>query len=401
MKIAFVVSEFPILSETFILNQITGLINLGHGVTIFSRYNPHVSLKHPEYYQFNLTERIHYLTIPESKIKRLFHALYVIFAHFILYPRQIINALNIFKYGKDAFSLRLLLWISPFLSPAYDVILCHYGSNGEFVASLKELGIPGKLVTMFHGYDLILGQTQGGKIYQKLFKQCDCLLSISNYTRENLISFGANSEKIVCHPVGINLELFHHFHRDATKKDSEPVIILTVGRLIEDKGYLYGISAIHTLLTRNPSLRVEYRILGNGSLRDELEKAVEEFTLGNTITFLGAGTQSDVYHELSKADIFLLPSIHEILPVVIMEAHAVGLPIIATNIGGIPEEVLDGTTGFLVPPHDSDAIAEKLLYLIEHPDRRITMGNAGRKHIEDHYDIKKLNTRLVEIFKQL
>jgi colanic acid/amylovoran biosynthesis glycosyltransferase len=401
MKIAFVVSEFPILSETFILNQITGLIDMGHEVTIFSRYNPHVSLKQLEYYQFNLADRIHYLTIPDNKIKRLFQALSIICSHCIHYPRQIINALNVFKYGRDAISLRFLLWINPFLSPAHDIILCHYGYNGEFIASLKEIGIPGKLVTMFHGYDLILGQTQGGKIYQKLFQQCDCLLSISNYTREKLISFGATSEKIVCHPVGINLDLFPHSHRDAAKKDSETVIILTVGRLIEDKGYLYGISAIHTLLTRNPSLSIEYRILGDGILRDHLEKAVEEFKLENAITFLGAGTQSDVYRELAGADIFLLPSFHEILPVVIMEAHAVGLPVIAANIGGISEEVLDDTTGFLVPPHDSDAIAEKLLFLIEHPDRRIAMGNAGRKHIEDHYDIIKLNTRLVEIFKQL
>ena len=102
-----------------------------------------------------------------------------------------------------------------------------------------------------------------------------------------------------------------------------------------------------------------------------------------------------------------LPSItasngdQEGIPVVLMEAQATGLPIISTYHTGIPEVVIDGKSGFLVHEKDVDALAEKLEYLIKHPEIWPEMGRYGRKHVEEKYDIKKLNQQLVKIYQNL
>ena len=89
------------------------------------------------------------------------------------------------------------------------------------------------------------------------------------------------------------------------------------------------------------------------------------------------------------------------IPVAIVEALAWGLPVLSTLHSGIPEVIQDGESGFLVPERDTEALAEKLEYLIEHPELWPEMGRKGRKYVEEHYDIDKLNDRLVEIYQRL
>ena len=119
------------------------------------------------------------------------------------------------------------------------------------------------------------------------------------------------------------------------------------------------------------------------------------------VHFLGPQEQMQVVQTLGQSHIFLLPSIAEALPVVLMEAQAVGLPVIATIVGSTDQVIVDGKSGFLVPSRDESALAERLQYLIEQPGIWPEMGRAGRKFVEEQYDIKKLNNRLVEIFQAL
>ncbi len=134
---------------------------------------------------------------------------------------------------------------------------------------------------------------------------------------------------------------------------------------------------------------------------------VENLHIKGYVKFLGAVEQNEVPRLYQKAHIFILPSItadngdQEGIPVVLMEAQATGLPIISTYHTGIPEVVVDGKSGFLVPEKNVDALAEKLEYLIEHPEIWPNMGQYGRKFVEEHYDINKLNQKLVEIHQNL
>lgn len=401
MKIAFIVGGFPALSQTFVLNQITGLLNLGHDVEIFAQYNPLDEKVQPDVRKYHLKERTHFYGIPRNKIKRILKAIYLIITNFYKGPIKILKSLNIIKYGKKSLSLELLYILIPFLSKKFDIIQCHFGTNGNIGVYLKQMGLKAKLITMFHGCDIRAGIKKGKNIYSHLFKYGDCFLAISDYNYKNLIRFGASPQKIIFHPVGIDVKKFSCVWRSTIVEPPETIIILTVARLVEEKGLQYGIQAINKLLKKNPKLHLEYHIIGGGKLEGQLRKQAEDLNLDEVVRFHGPMEQEGVITSMQKAHIFLLPSITEALPVVLMEAQAVGIPVIATNVGSVSQIVIDGKSGFLVPERDTDALVKRLNYLIEHPELWTDMGRCGRKYVEEKYDIKKLNQKLVEIYQNL
>jgi glycosyltransferase involved in cell wall biosynthesis len=123
--------------------------------------------------------------------------------------------------------------------------------------------------------------------------------------------------------------------------------------------------------------------------------------LDKNITFTGSVNHSDVPLFLKEADIFVLPSLSEGFPVVIPEAMAAGKPVVASNVGGIPDAVTDGVTGFLVAPKNAEQLAEKIVYLIEHPEEGKRMGKAGRRLVEERFTWEKIAKRTIGIYKTL
>ena len=399
LKIAVVVNTFPSVSETFILNQITGLLDRGHSVDIVaSRVRRNVVL-HPDVRRYNLLSRTHTIHTPAGLFKRSVRAAGLIIACLPRDPR-LLRTLDVFHYGRPALTLRPLYTSIPFLT-RYDVVHCQYGPNGEAVGALvKRLGFQQRLVTTFHRYDLRLAEEQGSTIFEELRRQGDCFLSISSHTREALLRLGFDPAKIVYHPVGIDTRLFLPSDR-AASRSSRQVRIATVARLVPQKDLHTGIRAIARLVRTVPGLQVRYDIVGGGPLRDELTQLAEALGLGGVVHFHGPLPQDRVVEILGLSDIFLLPSRDEVLPVSLMEAQAMGLPAIASAVAATAEIVLDGRSGFLVPPGDPDAIAAKLQLLIEHPERRGEFGLRGRRHIVAHFDIDILNDRLVEIYRRV
>ena len=261
MKIAFIVSGFPTLSETFILNQITGLLDMGYDVEIFAQFNPKEKKVHPDIEKYQLMRRVHYFNIPHNKIKRILKAIFLIIKNFHKAPLKILKSLNVFRYGKTALSLRLLYTLIPFLDEKFDIIHCHFGPNGIIGAYLKEIGINGKLITTFHGYDMsTFIVNNGNNVYKKLFLNGDLFLPISDYWKRKLIRLGCNEKKIIVHHMGIDLERFNFFER--RKHSEEPIKILTLGRLVEKKGHKYAIRAIAKIVKKCRNIircRKEYR----------------------------------------------------------------------------------------------------------------------------------------------
>lgn len=316
------------------------------------------------------------------------------------------RSLNVFKYGRQALSLRLLYMVFPYIGrKPYDIIHCHFGPNGLHGVRMRELGaIKGKIVATFHGYDIRLGIQNGHDYYAELKKNGDVFLSISPYNKRNLLTFGFNPNKIVDLPVGIDTRRFRsnweskfHLNRD----DHRTVRILTVARLVPEKGLEYGIRSINEILKRNSSAQIQYNIVGDGEQKSQLEKLTRTLNLTGIVRFLGSLDQSDVRKTLRQNDVFLLPSINEALPVCLMEAQATGLPVVASAVGSVDKVVNNGRSGFLVQAGDVEALAEKLIYLIEHPEIWPEMGRAGRAYVEANYDINKLNVRLVDIYQEL
>ena len=403
MKIAIIVSGFPKLSETFILNQITGLLDLGHEVEIFAFYNPKEKKVHDDVEKYRLMERVHYFNIPDSMIKRALKAIFLIITNFHKSPIKILKSLNVFKYGKKALSLRLLYVVVPFLGKKFDIIHCHFGPNGVIGAYLKEVGINSKLITTFHGYDMSKFISDHGEgIYKNLFLKGDLFMPISEHWKKKLIEMGCEEGKIIVHRMGIDVEKFEFSERRKTGT----IKILSVGRLVEKKGHEYAIKALAKVVNKNGK-DIIYRIVGDGPLKDKLMSLAEELGIEDCVKFMGNVEDEELLKLYKESHIFILPSVtasdgdQEGIPVVLMEAQAMGLPVISTYHSGIPEVVIDGKSGFLVPEKDVDALAEKLEYLIEHPELWSEMGRYGREFVEKNYDIKKLNRRLVEIYQSL
>jgi len=404
MKIAFIVGVFPTLSETFILNQITGLLDLGHDVEIFAEYNPTENKVHPDVEKYQLMNRVHYFDMPQNKIKRVLKALYLIIVNFHKSPIKILKSLTLFYYGKSALSLKQLYSLIPFLDTKFDIIHCHFGHNGIIGASLKEMGVEGKIITTFHGYDMSSFILSNGKdVYNDLFIIGDLFLPISEHWKKKLVELGCDEKKIKVHRMGIDLEKFEYSERKI--QPEEPIKLLTIGRLVEKKGHEYAIKAIAKLITKYKN--VIYIIAGDGPLRVELESLVTEFGLENYVNFLSNVGDDELLNLFMESHIFVLPSLtacdgdQEGVPVVLMEAQAVGLPVVSTVHSGIPEVVVNGKSGFLVPERDVDALVEKQGHVIEHPELWPKMGKCGRNFVEERYGIQKLNQRLVRIYEAL
>ena len=167
---------------------------------------------------------------------------------------------------------------------------------------------------------------------------------------------------------------------------SDQRVIGTVGNLFAVKGHTYLLKACKAVASSYPNILV--LIAGEGDQLGRLQKEAADLGIAANVRFLGF--RDDVPALLHAMDIFVLPSLSEGLPLSILEALALGKPVVATNVGGIPEVVQNGLTGFLVPPRSPEALAEKILLLLRHPVTASDLGRAGRSRVEDAFSIKKM-----------
>lgn len=242
IKVAFMVTIFPALSETFILNQVTGLIGRGHHVRIFAKRPGDFPKTHADVMKYNVLESTYYFPnkyMPRNKIFRVIKAVGLLMANFHKNPIALLNSLNFAKFGRDASSLSIFFKIIPFVKNDLhkdDIVHCHFGQNGILAAFLKDIGvIKGKLVTTFHGFDISKTINMKGKdIYDHLFKTGDLFQPISEKWKTELVKLGCGEEKITVHRMGIDTKKFAFISKHVREK--KKVQILTIARLVEKKG---------------------------------------------------------------------------------------------------------------------------------------------------------------------
>ncbi len=411
MRIAFIVGKFPTLSETFILNQIVGLIEQGQEIDIYAQQPGDTAKIHPDVEKYQLLERTYY--VPEQRpanyLMYVIKAIGLLLANFHKNPVVFLRSLNVFKYGKEAVSLRMLyatFSLLPFLSKKpYDIIHCQFGPLGFLGMYFRMIAVPkAKVITSFRGSDLTMYLSQyGDGIYQKVFDKGDFFLPISNFFKNKLIDLGCDEKKIVVLHSGIDCSRFS-FTTRRPHPDGK-VRIVSTGRLVEKKGIEYGIRAVAKLAKMN--LDIEYNIIGDGSLKPDLKQLIQELDVGNIVNLLGWKQQQEVVQILNDSHIFVAPCVtskdnnQEGIPNVLKEAMAMGLPVVSTHHSGIPELVEDGVSGFLVAERDVNALTEKLSYLIAHSEVWPEMGASGRAYVEKHYEIGQLNDHLAKIYEKL
>lgn len=184
---------------------------------------------------------------------------------------------------------------------------------------------------------------------------------------------------------------------NADIKKNRELILLHVGRFASAKNHQFLIEAFAIAFKEVPQMRLW--LVGDGPLRPAVESRIRELGLEEEVSFLGI--RDDIPELLAEADIFVLPSDWEGVPLTVLEAMAAGKPVIATAVGGVPELVEDGVTGILVPPRDARALAQEIIRLARDPDLRRAMGEAGQKKAVERFDISRTARGYEDLYVKL
>jgi len=176
-------------------------------------------------------------------------------------------------------------------------------------------------------------------------------------------------------------------------------IITCVANLRSPKGHEYLIRALYELKGKSPDFLA--LLVGDGPLHGKLEELVRDLGLKEQVRFLGSRDREEIPEILAITDIFLLPSLWEGLPTAIIEAMAAGCPVVATAVAGTPEVVIDGETGFLVPPQDPVALARKIKLLLQDQPLREKMCLAGTKRAREHFSLEKMVREYETLYREL
>ncbi|WP_395490614.1 colanic acid biosynthesis glycosyltransferase WcaL [Cedecea davisae] len=364
MKVGFFLLKFPLASETFVLNQITAFIDMGYEVEIVALQKGDLTHTHAAFKSYKLSEKtVWLLDEPEGKFGKLkSRALNTLRG---AWHTRTWRALSRARYGDEARNLILSsICGRQKKTLEADVFIAHFGPAGVTAAKLKELGLlKGKIATVFHGIDISHRDALAHYTpeYRQLFERGDLMLPISDLWASRLKQMGCPDGKIAVSRMGVDMD---KFSLRPMKTPGTPLEIISVARLTEKKGLHIAIEACRLLKARGVAFR--YNILGIGPWELRLKTLIEQLQLDDVVFMPGFKPSHEVKEMLDSADLFLLPSITgedgdmEGIPVALMEAMAVGIPVVSTIHSGIPELIDAGESGWLVPEKDAFALADRL-----------------------------------------
>jgi colanic acid/amylovoran biosynthesis glycosyltransferase len=406
MRIAYVVGGFPVISETFIVNQIAGMVARGCHVDIFATSKETTSRLPEAVVRYRLMERVHRLDAPQNYFLRLYRIMLLLLVYGWRAPGAVTRSVNVIRYGRSAATLGLLYTVLTLIRlgvRSYDVIHAQFGTYGLLALRLIETtgSLRGELVTSFRGYDATKSLQAHPHAYDALFLKGGLFLPVSQALAKRIVEAGCDPAKAHVHHSGIECAKFRYLeHRRAA---DEATRIVLIGRLVEKKGMGYGIQAIARVIASGRALSCT--IVGAGPLRGELERLILKLDVGAHVRMVGSQSHDEVIQVLAQSHILLAPCVtaadgdEEGIPNTLKEAMAMGLPVISTVHAGIPELVEDGASGFLVPERNVEALADRLMRLVDHPETWVAMGRAGRRRIEAEFDIDRLNDELLELYQ--
>jgi glycosyltransferase involved in cell wall biosynthesis len=275
---------------------------------------------------------------------------------------------------------------------APDVIHAHFGWSGLRMLLLKQfLRIP--MVVTFGGRDIgaQMRLPYFDRLYQVLLSACEEIVCVSKDLRGKVIDAGVPESRVRVIYRGTNVEEFHWVDR-SSYDPARPLRILMVGRLVEKKGHRFAFEALREL--RRRGLDAYLVVVGEGEDYPGIRRMRSRLGLRRCVEFVGSTNHAGVRRYMADADILLHCSITpesgdiEGIPNVVVEAEAMGLPVVATRHGGIVEAVLDGSTGLLVGERDVHALVEALACLIQDRSRRLDMGKAARAFVERDFNLE-------------
>ena len=261
------------------------------------------------------------------------------------------------------------------------------------------------VISTVHGW-LKFGTDHKEKVYEfldsKALKRLDGAVAVSEAVREDLIKRGISKEKIVTIYNGIRTDhLQEEFEGLEIRRRyllrQDDFVIGTAGRLSEEKGHGYLIRTIPYLAKEIKNIKLI--IAGDGPLRADLEYLVEKLGISNHVRLIGYEKNIETF--LSVIDLFILPSLTEGLPISLLEAMALGKPVIGSRVGGIKEVIQNGINGVLIPPMDVKALSESIRSLYRDSEARRIMGSEGKRHIGIHFSSRAMASEYKELYRKI
>ena len=399
-RLAYIVSRFPILSETFILRELLTLEELGWPIDLFAIQHSRQAVRHPE--AIALESRVRYAAPIAGRTLRASSRLLP--HHRGVCARLFAQTVAGYASSPEFLAKALVVlpaaveWADHMRAARVEHIHAHFGSFPALAALVASeiLGI-GFSFTV-HAHDLFADNLM---LAQKVLR-ARFVATISDYNRQRLRALaGSAADRVVVVRCGVDVASYQPATR-AGRRDTR--LILAVAALREYKGLEHLVRACALIRESAPEERFVCHIVGDGPMRRPLEQLIRRLGLDRHVHLLGARDQHAVRETLPRADTFVLPSVvasngyMDGIPVALMEAMASRVPVVASALSGIPELVRPDVTGLLVPPGDAGAIRDAVLECWRSPAAAQQRAARGRALVEREYDLRSNARQLAALF---
>lgn len=395
-KIAYLVSQFPALSHTFILREMDALEEKGWQIHPFS-------INLPDREQLTHSEKKWEKRTFYVKQQGLLNITKSLFAAFFRHPLSFFKTLFL-TYYLAGLNIKKWVWHTFYLAEAFLIgnemvrtevshLHVHFANPAALVAFLLAQLYPITYSLTVHGPDEFYHVHEG--LLKEKIEGAQFIIAISSFAQSQLmkVSKRAQWDKFVVVPLGVDSD---KFFPSPFRQDPHPFRILSVGRLVPNKGQSILLEALKFVLQEKKE--VELTLVGEGEDRVSLEELSRLLEIESHVHFAGGISQDIILDFYHKADLFVLASFAEGVPVVLMEAMSQEIACISTYVNGIPELIDQNINGLLVSPSDPVSLAKAIIELIENNEKRKLLGKMGREKVLQSYDLKKNIEKLEKEF---
>ncbi len=399
--VAYVSQQFPCLTMTFIYREVLALRRQGLTIRPISTWRPPAGVMSKEA-EGLIGETFYIFPLPWLRLLGN-HLRYL-----LTRPKRYLGTLGqlvLFNREPLRHRLRLLAHFVYAVRAAAEVERCQaqhihadFALNAATVAMVASRLTGRPFSFTAHAADIFVDPI----LLREKIAAASFVVAISEYNRRYLISIaGDNGVADKIHIVHYGLDI-GQFTPDPERKPNAIPVLLTIGRLVEKKGLPYLVKACRILVEQG--YEFESLVIGQGPEEKMLRQLVQEYGLDDRVHLLGAMPQERVRELLRQADIFVLPCVvasdgdRDGIPVVLIEAMAMGLPVISTSLSGIPELIENGVSGWVVSPQDEEELARAVAILLRDPQQRAKMGAAGRRKVLEEFNIERSAAQLRALF---
>ncbi len=402
VRVAYLLSRYPAISHTFFLQEVLGLRARGLHIKTASINPPDRPLSDLPPREADEARSTFYVRGNSS-----FRAVWTLVSIFLTQPAAVLRGLKAVCRIPNLTIRRRAYWLF-YLAEALLLgrwmagqglkhLHVHFGGPVASVGLLASAAwrIPFSLT--IHGPEELLDVTSN-HLREKI-ERASFVICISDFCRSQLYPLVSPEHwgKLEVVRLGINPSAFPPPASPSLSR-RETLRAVCIGRLVSAKGHRTLLEAL--LILREHAIPMQLTLIGDGPEMDRLQAFVQTHRLSECVTFTHALSHNEALTHLRGADLFVLASFAEGIPVALMEAMALSLPCVSTFVAGIPELIRDGVEGLLVPAGNTQALAEALLLLATDKPRRVSMGEAARKRVLDQYNLTSNHERLAEAFAQ-